>query len=149
MRHMRPFLFFGLGISVGFLVYLRCMRATFILLFSVWFLLGTFMPGNDAEEFAKIPFLIEHFEEHSPDGSFPDFIAFIHEHYDASMPDGKEHQQLPFGKHLQPCLLFVIPAISINVEPVSSFLSINPVYPEVNTSLLPGFSETWQPPRLS
>jgi hypothetical protein len=124
------------------------MRAVFIVIFSFWFLLGSFMPGNDAEELAKIPFLVAHFEEHSREGGVQDFISFIREHYDSSMPDGHDHQQLPFAKHLQPCLLFVLPSFVISINPVLSELCIEAVFPEVPSTILDGFAETWQPPRL-
>ena len=124
------------------------MRAFFTVIFSLWFLLGSFMPGNDVEELAKIPFLLEHFEEHSKEGGFQDFISFMREHYDASMPVGEDHQQLPFAKHLQPCLLFVLPSFTVCIDPVQSELCIEAVFPEVPSTILDGYAETWQPPRL-
>lgn len=125
------------------------MKSLFTILFSVWFLMGSFMPGNDAEELAKIPFLLEHFEEHSRGGGIQDFISFLHEHYDASAPEDQDHQQLPFAKHLQPCLLFIIPGFALYLGPVFSDLGICSAFPEVNISLLPGHSEPWQPPRIA
>lgn len=123
------------------------MKALFIILFSVWFLLGSFMPGNDAEELAKIPFLLEHFEEHSKGGDLQDFLAFLHNHYDASVPEGDDHQQLPFAKHLQPCLIFIIPSFVLSIAPFLTELGICSAFPEVNISLLSCYSESWQPPR--
>ena len=124
------------------------MRAIFTVMFSLWFLLGSFMPGNDAEELAKIPFLVAHFEEHCREDGIQDFISFIREHYDASMPEAPDHQQLPFAKHLQPCLLFILPSFTVSIDPVLSELCLEAVFPDVPSTILAGYPETWQPPRL-
>lgn len=106
------------------------------------------MPGNDAEELAKVPFLMEHFEEHSLGGGLKEFVHFLRDHYDASMPDGEDHQQLPFAKHLQPCLVFVVPSFTISFGADFSLLPAQSDFPEEKSSLLSGYSEAWQPPRL-
>jgi hypothetical protein len=124
------------------------MRAIFTVIFSFWFLLGSFMPGNDAEELTKIPFLLEHFDEHSHYGGVQDFISFMRNHYGSSMPDGKDHQHLPFAEHLQPCLLFIIPSFSVSFGTVLHLLGNEAVFPDVASTLLAGYAEHWLPPRL-
>ena len=123
------------------------MRSLFSLLFSAWFLLGSFMPGNDAEELVKIPSLIQHYQEHckaKPGGSFADFLS---EHYGDAAPSGKEHQELPFVKHLQPCLVFVLPAFNFCLAP-NALHSLPPaVFPELPLNLLAVDFRPWQPPQ--
>ncbi len=124
------------------------MRSLFCILFSGWFLLGSFMPGNDAEELAKVPLLVQHFQEHQRLDAFTDFISFLKEHYDESLPDGEEHKDLPFAKHLQPCLIFVLPAVSALAPPSIAYFFLPKHFPEFEPSLLTATKEAWQPPRL-
>jgi hypothetical protein len=117
-------------------------------LFSIWFLLGSFMPGNDAEELAKMPVLLHHFQEHCSTEGKVDFIAFIKKHYDDAHAVGHEHQDLPFARHLQPCLIFVIPQVAALGGPVVSDLNPAANFPEISEILLSAHREPWQPPQL-
>ena len=118
-------------------------------MFSGWFLLGSFMPGNDAEELAKVPSLIHHFQEHKRLDGLTDFISFLKEHYNETLPGGDEHKDLPFAKHLQPCLIFILPSVSGLAEPSVAYFLLPKHYPDFEPSLLTAFGETWQPPRLA
>lgn len=125
------------------------MRFCFSILFSIWFLLGSFMPGNDAEELAKMPLLYQHFQQHLQSGEVEGILDFIKDHYSNSSSSDSEHQDLPFVKHLQPCLIFILPHISNLPDPemASAFRVLS--FPEIVPALLSATVEAWQPPRIS
>ena len=107
------------------------------------------MPGNDAEELAKIPVLFQHFQEHNQIGDAGDFLVFIKNHY-SQKQTSSEHQELPFMKHLQPCLVFVIPDFSFLPAPgILTIPSSERSFPEIHPELLSAFLEAWQPPRIA
>jgi hypothetical protein len=125
------------------------MRACFSILFGIWFLLGSFMPGNDAEELAKMPLLYQHFQQHLQSGEVDGMLDFIKVHYSSSSSSDSEHQELPFVKHLQPCLIFILPQVSCLPDPrlVAAFTVLT--FPDLVPSLLSASIEAWQPPRIS
>jgi len=123
------------------------MRAIFCILFSAWFLLGAFMPCNDAEELAKVPLLFQHFIQHQQEDPNIGFLAFVKDHYGSSIPEGDEHQDLPFAEHLQPCLVFIIPVFSACLMPDYSILPAH-IFPEFCKPVLTAETDSWQPPRL-
>lgn len=106
------------------------------------------MPGNDAEELAKMPLLYQHFQEHVQEGDANGLFSFIREHFSESAAGNQEHENLPFVKHLQPCLIFILPQLTFLPEP--SVLTVLPemTFPELVPALLSAFPEAWQPPRL-
>ena len=107
------------------------------------------MPGNDAEELAKMPLLYRHFQEHVESGDVTSLPAFLSEHFSEAAASRQEHQNLPFVKHILPCLIFILPDFSFSPqEPVFSILP-ETVFPELVPSLLSAFPEAWQPPRIA
>lgn len=125
------------------------MKALFCTIFSCWFLLGSLMPGNDAEELAKMPLLYRHFQEHVQSGDATGLQVFLRDHFSETATSDQEHQNLPFVKHIQPCLIFILPEFSFS--PQEPFFSLLPetVFPELVPSLLSAFPEAWQPPRIA
>ena len=107
------------------------------------------MPGNDAEELAKMPLLYQHFQEHVQSGDVLCLPDFIREHFGSSSAVNQEHQKLPFVKHAQPCLVFVLPAFLFS--PVApAFSDLPPAsFPDLVPSLLSACIEAWQPPQLA
>jgi hypothetical protein len=88
------------------------MRLTAITL-SAYLLLGSFFPASDFCQLARIPFLIDHFQEHQAlaadkgeDMNFLEFLS-IHFYQTGEHPDshpGSDHQDLPLqhlGSHIQ------------------------------------------------
>ena len=125
------------------------MKAIFSFLFSGWFLLGSFMPGNDAEELAKMPLLYQHFQEHIAGGDAIGWLDFLSEHFSESGSEDQEHQRLPFVKHLQPCLIFILPSFSFCPAPPRVSMLPDSGFPDWVPSLLSSVPEPWQPPRIS
>jgi hypothetical protein len=107
------------------------------------------MPGNDAEELAKMPLLYRHFQKHVQSGDASSLQVFLRNHFSETASSDQEHQNLPFVKHIQPCLIFILPEFSFYPqEPVFSLLP-ETVFPELVPSLLSAFPEAWQPPRIA
>jgi hypothetical protein len=125
------------------------MKALFSILFSVWFLLGSLMPGNDAEELAKMPLLFQHFQEHSEKGEVSTWLEFLNEHFSEAASGNQEHQQLPFVKHLQACLVFIIPCFCFVPSPNLIYVLPDSGFPELVPALLSSVPEPWQPPRIA
>lgn len=125
------------------------MKAVFLVLFACWFLLGSFMPGNDAEELAKMPLLYQHFQEHLQKGKTSGFAGFVKEHFSESAAQDQEHQNLPFVKHNQPCLIFILPGFAFQPEPPALTFLEDILFPDLVPALLSAFPEAWQPPRIS
>jgi hypothetical protein len=123
------------------------MKAVFSILFSCWFLLGSFMPGNDAEELAKMPLLYHHFQEHLQNGQSTGLLDFLEEHFSESASAKQEHQNLPFVKHSQPCLVFILPGFFFQPQPPALSVLPKSAFPELVPALLSAFPEAWQPPR--
>lgn len=107
------------------------------------------MPGNDAEELAKMPLLYQHFQQHLQSGEVDGMLDFINDHYSKSTSSDSEHQELPFVKHLQPCLIFILPQVSCLPDPQLLITISCLTFPELVPSLLSAFMEAWQPPRIS
>ena len=86
------------------------MRATIAFFLGILLLLGSFVPGNDLGELAKLPELMKHYEyHHSAAGGGLSFGEFIAEHYGAgtkhyagcslSPQHQQDHHNLPLRCH--------------------------------------------------
>ncbi|HRN99342.1 MAG TPA: hypothetical protein PLA69_08555 [Flavobacterium sp.] len=120
-------------------------RVTFLLLFA--YLLGATPIG----EVLKVPMLLGHYLEHSPDRSLS-FQAFLKLHYDGNQPthEHDSHGDLPFKNTVSPLMtdVFHPPAISF----WSNRLAI--CHPRSDNFLTSVYlyssnfhSAIWQPPR--
>lgn len=88
------------------------MRLTVVIL-SGYLLLGSFFPASDFCQLARIPFLIDHFQEHqalaTDKGEELNFLEFLSIHFyqtgeHSDSHPGSDHQDLPLqqlGSHFQ------------------------------------------------
>jgi len=124
------------------------MKQAFISFLSFWILLGSFMPHGDMEEIAKIPLLIQHFQEHKAQSKTPlSFTQFLKDHYGDETPTGADHENLPFVKHSLPGLVYILPDFTVEFSQTFQLLT-RTGFPEPVLFFSNPVSGVWQPPRL-
>ncbi len=112
------------------------------------------IPAMDSSELAKLPALLEHFQEHKSENQDLSFFAFVKLHYANSQhhqQDHQEHHELPFSSHHQHnCsvhqVIYTVPnlAFVLHHEPATQENQVEYQTPSdlvLSTSI-------WQPPRL-
>jgi len=86
---------------------------------------ASLMPKLDLEEFAKIPRLVAHYNEHSKINENLNFLDFLSHHYQTSHKNSPEHEGLPFVSHQAGNIVFVLNEIKLLIL---TFINHQPHY---------------------
>lgn len=85
-----------------------------ISIIAIYLLVLSFLPSMHAQELAKIPILIQHYQEHKQQSTSPiGIIEFLNLHYNDSNHDAQDpHEDLPFHQLLKTPFTFISNEIS-------------------------------------
>jgi hypothetical protein len=119
----------------------------------LWFLLSVFVvTQTPLLELIKIPYLIEHYQEHQTKYGNLNFLAFLKMHYFEEQHSALDnHDHLPFKSELQHINIILFHFIAPFQILIFSSLSliIIPVLIKRNNRLIPQYKANliWQPPK--
>ena len=110
------------------------------------------LPGMDISELAKLPDLVQHYQEHRTENPSISFFAFLELHYTNAShheQDHERHHKLPFGNHntvYSSFVVFTITTFETSFQKITESAVNNCLYQEPIEKMI-SFS-IWQPPKV-
>ncbi len=129
------------------------MRRLIAIYLTALFLFSALVPVRVQEELAKLPSLLEHYDEHlvqTPDLTFPAFLKLHYGEEAAKHHSDHDHSGLP-GKdtcgHLHAPSMALLPIAAVSSQPIPATAPDRSVFSDqsYSFSLL---NDIWQPPRV-
>lgn len=124
------------------------MKKVVLVFFSIYLLVIAITPNYDVEELGKIPYLVQHYNQHKSNGASATLLEFIFEHINVSNHSETDHQNLPFQNHLVPNLY------PVTLTNCFSAIKVNTVHITTNVLFVHNIGKSathsnrvWQPPK--